>query len=168
MTDATFNMGIVSTGMYLPETVMTAEEISEESGLPLWVVKEKLGINQKHVPTPGIHPNAMAVEAGKQAIGKAGIDPKEIDVLLCTTEEWKEYNLWTAGIDLAYELGATNAWGMDLHMRCATTIAALKLWQEAVGEKKLKDKLLAKVAEKLSARQRAWRAEAASGRRKHG
>lgn len=122
-----FAMGIVSTGMYLPDTVMTAEEISRASGLPLWVVKDKLGINKKHVPTPGIHPNMMAAEAAKQAIEKAEIDPKEIDVLLCTTEEWKEYNLWTAGIDLAYQIGATNAWGMDLHMRCATTIASLKL-----------------------------------------
>ena len=122
-----FTMGIVATGMYLPDTVMTAEEISEASGMPLWVVKEKLGIIQKHVPTPGVHPNMMAAKAANQAIEKAGIDPKEIDVLLCTTEEWKEYALWTAGIDLAEEIGATNAWGMDMHMRCATTIAALKL-----------------------------------------
>jgi 3-oxoacyl-[acyl-carrier-protein] synthase-3 len=122
-----FTMGIVSTGMYLPDAVMTAEEIADQSGLPLWVVKEKLGIEQKHVPVPGMHPNMMAAQAAKQAIDKAGIDPEEIDVLLCTTEEWKEYNLWTAGIDLAYEIGATRAWGMDIHMRCATTIAALKL-----------------------------------------
>jgi 3-oxoacyl-[acyl-carrier-protein] synthase-3 len=120
-------MGIVATGMYLPDTVMSAEEIADASGLPLWVVKEKLGISQKHIPDPAMPPNAMAAEAAKECIATAGIDPKEIDVLLCTTEEWKEYMLWTAGIDLANEIGATNAWGMDMHMRCATTIAALKL-----------------------------------------
>ena len=96
-----FAMGIVATGMYLPDTVMTAEEISEASGMPLWVVKEKLGITQKHITAPGVHPNMMAAKAANQAIEKAGIDPMEIDVLLCTTEEWKEYALWTAGIDLA-------------------------------------------------------------------
>ena len=126
MTDD-FTMGIVSTGMFLPEAVMGAEEIAAESGLPEWVVREKLGINQKHIPEPGMHPNLMAAKAAAQCLEKANVDPKEIDVLLCTTEEWKEYNLWTAGIDLAYEIGATNAWGMDMHMRCATTIAALKL-----------------------------------------
>jgi 3-oxoacyl-[acyl-carrier-protein] synthase III len=120
-------MGIVSTGMYLPDSVMSAEEIAEQSGMPLWVVKEKLGINQKHISKPGVHPNMMAAAAARQAIENAGIDPQEIDVVLCTTEEWKEYNLWTAGIDLAYQVGATRAWGMDMHMRCATTIAALKL-----------------------------------------
>jgi 3-oxoacyl-[acyl-carrier-protein] synthase-3 len=63
---------------------MSAEEIADASGLPLWVVKEKLGIDQKHIPNPAMPPNAMAVEAAKECIAKAGIDPKEIDVLLCT------------------------------------------------------------------------------------
>ena len=48
-------------------------------------------------------------------------------MVLCTTEEWKEYLQWTAGIDLAHKIGATRAWGMDLHMRCCTTIGALKM-----------------------------------------
>lgn len=120
-------MGIVGAGMYLPETVMTGDEIAAASGLPEWVVREKLGITQKHVTDPSLHPNEMAVLAARDCFERTGVDPQEIDVLLCTTEEWKEYALWTAGIDLAYQIGATNAWGMDVHMRCATTIAALKL-----------------------------------------
>lgn len=130
----TATMGIVSTGMYLPETVMTAEEIAEASGLPLWVVTDKLGIEQKYVADPEMHPNQMAVEAAKQALEKGNVDPKEIDVILCTTEEWKEYMLWTAGIDLADQLGAVNAWGIDIHMRCATTIAALKTARALMSE----------------------------------
>jgi 3-oxoacyl-[acyl-carrier-protein] synthase III len=126
--------GIVSTGMFVPDTVMTAEEIAEASGLPLWVVKDKLGIQQKHVAKPGLHPNAMAAKAARQALEKADMDPKEIDVVLCTTEEWKEYLLWTAGIDLAEQIGATNAWGMDIHMRCATSIAGLKLAKALMAE----------------------------------
>ena len=125
MTDV--NAGVVATAHYLPPDVMTSAEIAEAADLPLWVVEEKLGIQQKHIATPDTHPNEMAAIAGRECVEKAGIDPAEIDVLLCTTEEWKEYNLWTAGIDLAYEIGAVNAWGMDMHMRCATTVAAMKL-----------------------------------------
>jgi 3-oxoacyl-[acyl-carrier-protein] synthase III len=120
-------MGIVAAGMYLSETVMTAAEIAEASGLPEWVVRDKLGIEQKHVTTPGVHPNQMAAKAARDCLARADIDPREIDVILCTTEEWKEYILWTAGIGLAADIGATRAWGMDVHMRCATTISALKL-----------------------------------------
>lgn len=54
--------------------------------------------------------------------------------MLCTTEEWKEYLQWTAGIDLAYQIGTTRAWGMDLHMRCCTTISALKMAKDLMAD----------------------------------
>ena len=120
-------MGIVSTGTYFPDTYVTAKEIADESGLPEWVVREKLGIERKFVADPAVHPNEMAVHAARKAIDKAGIDPMEIDVVLGTTEEWREYLLWTTAIDLGWEVGAKNAWGIDVHTRCATTIAALQL-----------------------------------------
>jgi len=122
-----FSVGIVSLGMYLPETVLTAADIAAESGLPEWVVREKLGIEQKHMAGPEDHPNEMAVKAALDCLSKSDVDPEEIDVVLCTTEEWREYLLWTSGIHLAYEIGATRAWGLDIHMRCCTTVAALKL-----------------------------------------
>jgi 3-oxoacyl-[acyl-carrier-protein] synthase-3 len=124
---STPNVGIVSAGMFLPEPVLSSAEIAAASGLPEWVVREKLGIHQKHMAGPDDHPNQMAVKAALDCLSKTNISPDEIDVVLCTTEEWREYLLWTTGIDLAYEIGATRAWGMDIHMRCATTVAALKL-----------------------------------------
>jgi 3-oxoacyl-[acyl-carrier-protein] synthase-3 len=120
-------MGIVAAGMYLPERVMTAADIAAKSGLPEWVVRDKLGIERKHVPEPDVHPNMMAARAAQSCLDRANLPASEIDVVLCTTEEWKEYALWTAGIDLAHEIGAFNAWAIDVHMRCATTIAALKM-----------------------------------------
>jgi 3-oxoacyl-[acyl-carrier-protein] synthase III len=127
MTQTLPDIGIVATGTYLPEKVITAAEIAAESGLPEWVVRDKMGITQKHVAGPDDHPNQMAVWAARACLEKTDIKPEEIDVVLCTTEEWKEYILWTAGVNLAYEIGATRAWGLDLHMRCATTVGALKM-----------------------------------------
>jgi len=127
-------MGIVSTGTWFPETQVTAAEIAELSGMPEWVVREKLGIERKFVADPKVHPNQMAVHAANRAIAKAGIDPMEIDAVLCTTEEWREYLLWTTAIDLAWEVGAKRAWGIDLHMRCATTVAALKMARSLMAD----------------------------------
>lgn len=121
------DMGIVSVGSFLPGTYVTGSEIAQKSGIPEWVVRDKLGIERKYVADPKIHPNEMAAFAAKQAIENAGISPLDIDVVLCTTEEWREYLLWTTAIDLAHEIGADNAWGFDLHTRCATTIASLKV-----------------------------------------
>lgn len=120
-------MGIVSTGTFFPETYVTAEQIAGQSGLPEWVVREKLGIERKYVADPAVQPNEMAVNAAQIAIERAGIDPLEIDVVLGTTEEWREYLLWTTAIDLGHEIGAHNAWGIDVHTRCGTTIAAMQL-----------------------------------------
>lgn len=125
--------GIVSAGMYLPDRVLTAADIAAESGMPEWVVRDKLGIQEKRMAGPDDHPNAMAVRAALDCLSRTDIGPSEIDVVLCTTEEWKEYLLWTAGIDLAHQIGADRAWALDLHMRCCTTVAALKLAQDMMA-----------------------------------
>jgi len=120
-------IGIVSAGMHLPAGFLTAAEIAQQSGLPEEVVCHKLGITRKYIAGPDDHPNAMALAAARDCLAKSGIAAEDIDVVLCTTEEWKEYAMWTAGIDLANALGATRAWAMDVHMRCCTSIAAIKI-----------------------------------------
>jgi 3-oxoacyl-[acyl-carrier-protein] synthase III len=120
-------VGIASVGIYVPDPVTTAGEIAAASGIDEWVIREKFGIRQKHMPGPEDHTNAMAVRAALDCFAHTDIKPDEIDVVLCTTEEWKEYLLWTAGIKLAYEIGATKAWAIDVQMRCGTTIAAMKM-----------------------------------------
>ncbi len=120
-------VGIVAAGMYVPKTVLTAADIARETGIPEAVIRDKFGITQKYIPGPDDHTNQMGIWAAQDCLAKAGIKPDEIDLVLCTTEEWKEYLLWTAGIKLAYEIGATRAWAIDVQMRCGTTIAALKM-----------------------------------------
>jgi len=120
-------VGIVSTGVYLPERVLTAADIAAESGIAEWVIRDKFGIERKHMAGPDDHTNQMAIWAAQDCLSRSEVPADEIDVVLCTTEEWKEYLLWTAGIKLAYEIGAHRAWAIDVQMRCGTTIAALKM-----------------------------------------
>ncbi|OAT83118.1 hypothetical protein A6P54_05870 [Bacillus sp. MKU004] len=120
-------VGILSTGIYLPEETMTGQEIAEKAGLPAEVVENKMGIRKKTVPGPGDHTCAMGIKAAKSAIEKAALDPKEIDVVIYVGEEHKEYPLWTAAIKLQEEIGAYRAWAFDTSLRCGTTIMAMKL-----------------------------------------
>ncbi|MCB8923801.1 MAG: 3-oxoacyl-ACP synthase [Ardenticatenaceae bacterium] len=129
MTDT---VGIVSIGTYSPEGFITGDEIAAASGLPEWVVRDKLGIIKKHVGGPDDHPNEMGIKAAKDCLANCDIDPKEIDVVINTTEEWREYLLWTSGIHMAYEIGATNAWAIDVHNRCATTVSAMKMAKDMI------------------------------------
>ena len=120
-------VGIVSVGTYSPKKFITSKEIAEISGLPEAVIRDKMGIHRKFVGDENDHPNEMGIQAALDCLSQCDIPAEEIDVVLCTTEEWKEYLLWTAGIHLAYEIGARRAWAMDMHSRCATTVNALKL-----------------------------------------
>lgn len=120
-------IGILSTGTYLPENQLLADDIARMAGLPLEIVEEKLGIKRKRIPGPEDHTCQMGVYAAKKAIEKAGINPLDIDVVIYIGEEHKEYPLWTAGIKLQEEIGAYNAWSFDVALRCSTTVMALKL-----------------------------------------
>jgi 3-oxoacyl-[acyl-carrier-protein] synthase-3 len=121
------NIGIAGVGTYIPKTFITAAEIARLSGIPEAVLVDKMGIRRKPVPGPEDHTNEMGLWAAQDALARTDIKPEDIDLVLCTTEEWKEYPLWTAGIKLAYDLGARRAWAIDVQMRCATTMAVLKM-----------------------------------------
>lgn len=120
-------IGILSTGIYLPEETMTGKDIAESAGIPLHVVEEKMGIRKKHVPGHEDHTCEMGIIPARKAIVKARIDPMEIDLVIYIGEEHKEYPLWTAGIKLQQEVGALNAWAFDVSLRCCTTVMALKV-----------------------------------------
>ena len=48
-------------------------------------------------------------------------------MILCVTEEWKEYPLTTSALYVQDRIGAVNAWGIDVQNRCCTTVSALKM-----------------------------------------
>jgi 3-oxoacyl-[acyl-carrier-protein] synthase III len=127
MTTARPHIGVVSTGIYIPDTHHTAAYIAQESGVPLDVVEKKMGITQKPVPGPEDGTAAMGIKAAEMAIARAGIAAAEIDLVIYIGEEYKEYQLWTAGIKTAYALGATNAWAFDCQLRCGTWVLGMKL-----------------------------------------
>lgn len=117
---------ITGLGTYLPAGRMTAADIAQASGLPEWVVTDKLGISQKPVPGPGDHTVAMGVRAAEIALADAGVEARDVDVVISINEEHKDYPVWTAGIKLAHDLGADKAWAYDLGQKCGTAVLALK------------------------------------------
>ena len=123
------NVGIVGVGTYLPKKIMTAKEISEKTN-GIWseeAVSLKLGIVQKYVPGEDDGTQEMGVRAAKACLENTGVDPKDIDVILCIGEEWKEYPLTTSAIYIQDQIGAVNAWGIDVQNRCCTCVAAMEI-----------------------------------------
>lgn len=123
------NIGIVGTGIYIPEGRIRAAEISAATG-GVWseqAIIEKLGIVEKPIPGTNDGTQEMGARAALAALKNTGTAPEEIDLILCIGEEWKEYPLTTSGIYIQHAIGAVNAWAIDIQQRCGTTVAALKM-----------------------------------------
>ena len=72
---------------------MSAAEISAATK-GVWseeAIIEKLGIVEKTIPGPDDGTQEMGARAALDCLKNTGIDPLEIDVILCVGEEWKEY-----------------------------------------------------------------------------
>ena len=126
---STPTVGIVGIGTYLPSKKMTAKEISEKTN-GVWsedAVINKLGIREKYIPGDDDGTQEMGVRAALNCLKNSGIDPKEIDVILCIGEEWKEYPLTTSALYIQDKIGATNAWGIDVQNRCCTCVSAIQI-----------------------------------------
>jgi len=104
---------------------MTSSEIAGASGLPEWVVREKLGIYQKPVPGPEDHPARMGGWAAQQALDEANLEAVCVDVVIGITDEHKDYPVWTSAPLMAQMVGAHRAWCFDLNQKCATFVTAL-------------------------------------------
>jgi len=122
-------IGILGTGIYLPQTKLSAKEIADKTN-GIWeteAVINKLGIIEKTIPGVIDGTQDMGVWAAEEAIKTADVNPLDIDLILNIGEEWKEYPLTTSGIYLQEKIGAKNAWAIDLQQRCCTTISAMKM-----------------------------------------
>ncbi len=140
-----FQLGIVSYGLYLPSGFETAEEIAGRSGLSRKQVIDELGIEKIYTPSSEDLPVVMAVKAARQALERAReIDPGEIDVVIWTGEEYKDYICQTAGIRVQEEVGARNAWAFDLIGQGTTSLVGLRVAKDLmIGDPAVRTVLLA-------------------------
>ncbi|KAB3530861.1 3-oxoacyl-ACP synthase [Alkaliphilus serpentinus] len=120
-------VGIVGTGLYIPNTYETAEEISQQSGIPVDVIKNKFGFYKKPVAGREDGTMEMGVKAALDCLEKTKTDPLDIDVIICIGEEYKEYPLTTSGIYIQEAIGAHRAWAFDIAQRCGTAVVAMKM-----------------------------------------
>lgn len=126
---STQNVGIVGIGIYLPQSTMSAAEISTATK-GVWstqAIIDKLGIVQKTIPGKNDGTQEMGALAALDCLKNSDVKPEEIDVILCFGEEWKEYPLTTSALYIQDRIKAVNAWGIDVQNRCCTSVAAMKM-----------------------------------------
>lgn len=130
----TTQVGIVGYGLYIPETFMSAADVAAatQGAWTAEAVAAKLGFNQKPVPGPNDGTQEMGALAAIDCLKRTGVDPLDVDLILCIGEEWKEYPLTTSGIYIQERAGCHNAWSIDIQQRCNTTVAAMKMAKDMI------------------------------------
>ena len=119
--------GIVSYGLYLPKNRQSAEELAAEIGVDAAEIRA-LGIEEKPVPGPEEQPVSMAAKAAGQAFERAGgITPQDVDLVIWTGEEYKDYIAQTAAIRLQEEVGCKKAWAYDLVGQGVTPVVGMRV-----------------------------------------
>ncbi|MFN2222444.1 MAG: 3-oxoacyl-ACP synthase III family protein [Candidatus Promineifilaceae bacterium] len=116
---------ILSTGRYIPEKVLTNDDLNEMLGENVgdWLV-ENVGIHERHIMAEDETTSDMVVSAGLQAMERAGVTAEELDLIIVATDTPDYISPATASAVQA-KLGATNAGTYDLNCACAAWVTAL-------------------------------------------
>jgi 3-oxoacyl-[acyl-carrier-protein] synthase-3 len=126
------NAGILSLATYLPRSHHDADYIAFRCETPADIIRTKLGWYQKNVPGPGDGTVAMGIKAARKALYYSELDSSEIDLVIWSGEEIKEFRSWPVGPKIQKELDLTKAWSFDMQQRCGTTLVGMKLARDMI------------------------------------
>ena len=118
MTAKLYNAGILGTGYYLPEKILTnfdLEKIVETSDE--WIV-ERTGIKERRIAEDNVPMSDLAMKAAENALADAGVAAEELDLIIVATLTSDRIIPSTACM-LQNRLGATHAAAFDLSAACS-------------------------------------------------
>ena len=118
------NARITGWGMYAPSRIMTNDELttlvdtSDE-----WIVS-RTGIRERRIAADDETTTTLSVNASRDALAVAGIDPSELDLIVLGTCS-PDYPMPATACLVGRDLGATRAAAFDLQAACSGFVYAL-------------------------------------------
>lgn len=117
--DNKISAAITAVGAYLPEYKLTNAELETMVETNDEWIKSRTGISERRIlKGENKGTSEMAAPAVLNLCEKRGIDPKEIDCLICCTVTPDMTFPATSNI-ITHKVGATNAFGFDLSAACS-------------------------------------------------
>jgi 3-oxoacyl-[acyl-carrier-protein] synthase-3 len=115
---------IAGTGSYLPERVLTNADLEKMVDTTDEWIRDRTGIRERHIAADGQTTGDLAFEAAKRALEAAGVDAREIDLLVLGTTTPDIIFPSTACL-LQHRLGANGCAAFDVNAACSGFVYAL-------------------------------------------
>lgn len=144
------NAAITAVGGYVPETVLTNFDLEKMVDTTDEWIRTRTGIEERHIlREEGKATSDLAANAIIPMLQKKGIDPLEIDVIICGTVTGDYIFPATANV-IADKIGAKNAWGFDVSAACSGFLFSLETASKFIATGVYK-KIIVVGADKMSA-----------------
>jgi 3-oxoacyl-[acyl-carrier-protein] synthase-3 len=123
---------IAGTGMYVPDRVLTNDDLARMVDTSdAWIV-ERTGIRERRIAAPDQASSDLALIACQRALDMAGLEPGDVEhIVLATTTP--DRILPSCACTLQQKLGATNAAAYDMFAACTGFVFGLGLGRGLIG-----------------------------------
>ncbi|MFT8540763.1 beta-ketoacyl-ACP synthase III [Acetobacter sp.] len=115
---------LVGFGGFLPERVVTNEELATRLATSDDWIRTRTGITRRHIAGPDDSATSMGAEAARRALDYAGLSADDIDVVLVATSTPDQAFPATA-VRIQAALGMTRGFGFDIAAACSGFVFAL-------------------------------------------
>jgi 3-oxoacyl-[acyl-carrier-protein] synthase-3 len=116
---------ITCVGGYVPEDKLTNFDLEKIVDTNDEWITTRTGIKERRIlKGEGLGTSDMAVKAVQQIFDKKGIDPLEIELLICATTT-PDFTFPATANVITDKLGMKNAWGYDISAACSGFLYAL-------------------------------------------
>ncbi len=115
---------IAGTGSFVPEKRLTNEDLSRMVDTNDEWITQRTGIKERRIAGPGESTATLASHAARRAVAAAGLEPKDIDLVLCGTIT-PEMAFPSTACFVAAALGMTTTPAFDIAAACSGFIYTL-------------------------------------------
>ena len=143
------NAIITGIGGYVPDYILTNEELSRMVDTSDELIMTRVGIKERRILTEeGLGTSYLARKAAKQLIAKTGVDPDTIDALIVTTTT-PDYKFPSTASIVVGKLGLKNAFAFDFEAACCGFLYSLDVAASMIQSGRYK-KIIVIGADKMS------------------
>jgi 3-oxoacyl-[acyl-carrier-protein] synthase-3 len=123
---------IKSLATYVPPRLLTNADLEKMVETSNEWIMQRTGIRERHIVDAGVATSDLATEAARAAIERAGLTPKDINLIIVGTVTPDMLFPSTACLVQA-KIGATRAWGFDLSAACSAFTYSLNVGAQMVS-----------------------------------